>query len=70
MTRTPAMRPEVKRLRVDSSYSLGKATKSEAGMKTVRSRLVSSWLVLVLISLRFPRKKPSAIIKAIAPRRA
>ena len=42
ITKIPAIRPDVKRLRVDSSYSLGKAMKSDAGMKTVSRRLVSS----------------------------
>lgn len=70
MTRTPAIKPEVKRLRVDSSYSLGKATKSEAGIKTVSKRLVSSWLVLVLIIFHFPRQNPRSMIRAMAPNRA
>lgn len=70
ITKTPAISPEVKRLRVDSSYSLGKATKSEAGINTVSRRLVSSWLVLVLIIFHLPRQKPSSMMRAMAPRRA
>ena len=67
ITTKPPIRPARKISDVSSLYAAGKAINSEAGIKTVRSKLTRSLFVLDDMSFNLPRIKPSKRIIAIVP---